>query len=69
MQLVIFPLGPSDDGYQELLQAAEAIERVAERLHTRIVTQGNDAWLSDCEWIGRLDAAAMILRSCLVEEA
>lgn len=67
MPVVTFPLGPQDDGYQELLQAAEAIERVAERYHTRFATQADDPWLSDCEWVGRLDAAAMIVRSCLRE--
>lgn len=69
MPEIVFPLSPGNDGYQDLRQAAETIERVSERYHTRFVTQADDPWLSDCEWIGRLDAAAMILRSCLVEEA
>ena len=67
MPEVRFPLGPGDDGYQDLLQAAEAVERVAERYHTLFATGPEDPWGLDCEYIGRLDAAALILRSCLKE--
>ncbi len=67
MPVVIFPLGPQDDGYQELLQAAEAIERIAEMYHTRAVRGLIDE--TDTAYIGRLDAVAMVVRSCLQEEA
>ncbi len=71
-----FPLSPDADGYQDLLRAVEAVERVAERYHTRIVLEAPQEADSPCAttemdaaYVGRLDAAAMILRSCLQEEA
>lgn len=67
LPLVIFPLKPGDDACDRLRQAAEMIEQVAEQLHTRVLAQTDDPGVSDCEWIGRLDAAAMVVRSCLVE--